>query len=97
VLVQLNVEMAGTEAIRVAIEQRIAPYQKALDLQTEREEVANQLSKLPSNLQRAKNAVPDIAYKLANLPERMQPVEFEDNTIRIVPVRTGSTTQPVRG
>lgn len=93
-LVELNVEMAGTQAKIDAVEKDIAPFRELLQLAAEKDDAYQNGIDWQRKLDEARQNVQIIPQALADPPVYMQPVRVRDNTVRIVPVRAGPETQP---
>jgi hypothetical protein len=93
-LVELNVEMAGTQAKREAIEKDIAPWREILELVDKRDEARDRREDWRTKLDNARRSVEQLPQRLAEPPASMRPVQVKDDTVRIVPVRAGPASQP---
>jgi hypothetical protein len=92
-LVELNVEMAGTQAKIDAVEKDIAPFRELLHLADQKDEAYKQGLDWQRKLDQARQNVQNLPQTLADPPIRMQPVQVKDYTVRIVPVRPAPTSQ----
>jgi hypothetical protein len=92
-LVELNVEMVGTQARRELLEQDIAPWQELRELYRKRRAAEDAKQKWQTKLDDARRALEQLPNMLADPPVDMLPVHVKDDTIRIVPVRAGPTSQ----
>jgi hypothetical protein len=92
-LVELNVEMAGTEAKRESIEKGIEPWQEMLELDSKREEARRERERWKQKLDDARKSVEQLPQTLADPPARMRPVQVKDDTVRIVPVKSVPASQ----
>ncbi len=92
-LVQLNVEMAGTQAKQEAIEKEIAPYRQAVELVRKRSEAWRMKEEWQTNLDRAKSTVEYLPKRLAEPSADLQPVQVKNDTIELVRVQA-TASQP---
>lgn len=93
-LIELNIEMVGTQAKRDLLEKDIAPWQELLDLHRKRKAAEDAANEWARKLENAKRDVKELPSTLANPPDYMRPVQVKNNTVQIVPVRAPAATQP---
>jgi hypothetical protein len=93
-LVELNVEMAGTQAKIDAVEKDIAPFRELLQLAAQKDDAYQNGIDWQRKLDEARQNVQIMPQALADPPAYMRPVQVKDDTVRIVPVRAAPETQP---
>jgi hypothetical protein len=92
-LVELNVEMAGTQAKIDAVEKDIAPFHELLQLAAQKDDAYQNGIDWQRKLDEARQNVDIIPQALADPPAYIRPVQVKDDTVRIVPVVAGAASQ----